>query len=89
MGKRSKEFWQAAVEACEGRSVAEVAREVGVPYQTLYTKVHKARKAATPREPESAGEELKRLRRENQRLAEELESQKKRRPSSRGTRSEV
>ena len=77
MGKRSKEFWQAAIEACEGRSVAEVAREVGVPYQTLYTKVHKARKAATPREPESAGEELKRLRRENQRLAEELEIAKK------------
>ena len=77
MGKRSKEFWQAAIEACEGRSVAEIARELGVPYQTLYNKVHKARKAAPPREPEGAGEELKRLRRENQRLAEELEIAKK------------
>lgn len=78
---RSKEFWKSAIELCRERGwrVAEVARELGVKYQTLYNHVQKARgsEGAREREPETLSDENKRLRRENERLAEELEIAKK------------
>ena len=79
---RSKEFWKSAIELCRERGwrVAEVARELGVKYQTLYNHVQKARGSESvraPREPEPLTDEVKRLRRENERLAEELEIAKK------------
>jgi transposase len=82
MVQRSKEFWDNAVELCRERGwrVAEVARELGVKYQTLYGRVQKARGGEgvqAAREPESLSDENKRLRRENERLAEELEIAKK------------
>lgn len=82
MVQRSKEFWDNAIELCRQRGwrVAEVARELGVKYQTLYNRVHKARGSEGVRaaqEPESLSDENKRLRRENERLAEELEIAKK------------
>jgi transposase len=81
MVQRSKEFWDSAIELCRERGwrVAEVARELGVKYQTLYNRVHKARQGGvrTAQEPESITDENKRLRRENERLAEELEIAKK------------
>jgi transposase len=81
MGKRSKEFWDNAFELCRERGwrIAEVARELGVKYQTLYNRVHKMRQdgVRTEQEPESLTDENKRLRRQNERLAEELEIAKK------------
>jgi len=82
MVQRSKEFWDNAIELCRERGwrVAEVARELGVKYQTLYGRVQKARSGEGVRaaqEPESLSDENKRLRRENERLAEELEIAKK------------
>ena len=82
MVQRSKEFWDNAIELCRQRGwrVAEVARELGVKYQTLYNRVHKVRGNEGVRkeqEPESLSDENKRLRRENERLAEELEIAKK------------
>jgi transposase len=78
---RSKEFWKSAIELCRERGwrVAEVARELGVKYQTLYNHVQKARgsESVKAREPETLSDENKRLRRENERLAEELEIAKK------------
>jgi transposase len=81
MVQRSKDFWDSAIELCRERGwrVAEVARELGVKYQTLYNRVHKARQSGVrnAQEPESISDENKRLRRENERLAEELEIAKK------------
>jgi transposase len=81
MVQRSKEFWDNAIELCRERGwrVAEVARELGVKYQTLYNRVHKARqsRASSAQQSESISDENKRLRRENERLAEELEIAKK------------
>lgn len=78
---RSKEFWKSAIELCRERGwrVAEVARELGVKYQTLYSHVQKARDSESvgAREPETLSDENRRLRRENERLAEELEIAKK------------
>jgi transposase len=81
MVQRSKEFWDNAIELCRERGwrVAEVARELGVKYQTLYARVQKVRGEGVrgAQEPESLSDENKRLRRENERLAEELEIAKK------------
>ncbi|HEX8953837.1 MAG TPA: IS3 family transposase [Polyangia bacterium] len=78
---RSKEFWKSAIELCRERGwrVAEVARELGVKYQTLYSHVQKARDSESvgARQPETLSDENRRLRRENERLAEELEIGKK------------
>ena len=74
MVQRSKEFWDNAIELCRERGwrVAEVARELGVKYQTLYTRVQKVRGEGVrgAQEPESLSDENKRLRRENERFAE-------------------
>ena len=81
MVRRSKELWESAIQLCKERGwrVAEVARELGVKYQSLYTRVYKARQMGvrSAQEPETVAEENKRLRRENERLAEELEIAKK------------
>lgn len=83
MARYTKEFRANAVRMCEGRRVAEVARELGVKYQTLYQWVFEARGPVsdraepTPSEPKSVEEENRDLRRENRRLAEELEIAKK------------
>jgi len=81
MARRSKEFWESAIQLCRERGwrVAEVARELGVKYQTLYNRVHQARGSGvrTVQEPESVSDENKWLRRENERLTEELEIAKK------------
>jgi transposase len=82
MGQHSKEFRDNAVRLCESRGwrVAEVARELKVKYQTLYGWVAKARGMGVPkqeRDGETAEEELKRLRRENRFLTEEVEIAKK------------
>ena len=80
MARYSKQFRENAVQLCESRgSVAEVARELDVKYQTLYEWVSKARgtKGRKRREPETSDEEVDRLRRENRRLTEDLEIAKK------------
>lgn len=85
MTQYSREFRENAVRLCEARGwrVAEVARELEMKYQTLHGWVTEARGGAgvrktTQREdPETAEEELKRLRRDNKRLAEDLEIAKK------------
>ena len=81
MARYSREFRKSAVELCESRGwrVAEVARELDVKYQTLYEWVAKARGQGVRKapEPEATDEEVKRLRSENRRLAEELEIAKK------------
>ncbi len=81
MARYSREFRENAVRLCEQRGwrVAEVARELELKYQTLYKWVSDARGEGvrTVQEPETVTDEVKRLRRENQRLAEELEIAKK------------
>jgi len=83
MASYTKEFRANAVRMCEGRRVADVARELGVKYQTLYDWVLKTRgpvsdqAAASPEAAKSIEEENRDLRRENRRLAEELEIAKK------------
>jgi transposase len=81
MARYSKEFRENAVRLCEqgGWRVAETARELDVNYKTLYEWVSKARGEGvrTVHEDESLSDENRRLRRENQRLAEELEIAKK------------
>ena len=87
MARYSKEFRENAIRLCESRSwrVAEVARELELKYQTLYNWCWKARNIDRPRsgerpreaELETKDDELKRLRRENKRLEEDLEIAKK------------
>ena len=85
MAQYSREFRENAVRLCEARGwrVAETARELDMKYQTLHGWVTEARggvgvlKSRQPQEVETAEEELKRLRRDNKRLAEELEIAKK------------
>jgi transposase len=85
MARYTKEFRENALRLCEARGwrVAEVARELGVKYQTLYDWVLKTRgpvsdrAEATPAPAKSLEEEARDLRRENRRLAEELEIAKK------------
>jgi transposase len=77
----SKEFRENAVRLCEARGwrVAEVARELELKYQTLYHWVNLARGKSGREVPEAetVEEENRRLRRENRKLAEELEIAKK------------
>ncbi len=77
----SKEFRENAVRLCEERGwrVTEVARELGIPTQSLQNWVTKARKSSGREEPktESVEQENQRLRREVKQLAEELEIAKK------------
>lgn len=80
MARYTMEFRENAVRMCQQRRVADVARELGVKYQTLYEWVSKARDAASDgREPapKSLEEQNRELQRENRRLAEELEIAKK------------
>ena len=77
----SKQFRENALRLCEERGwrVAEVAREIEVPYQPLYQWVTIARKAGVRpvHESETVEEENKRLRRELRQVTEELEIAKK------------
>jgi transposase len=87
MARYSKEYRENAIRLCESRggNVAEIARELGLKYQTLYNWCWKARNpdgvsgGGRPREVEleTKDDELKRLRRENKRLEEDLEIAKK------------
>lgn len=80
MARYTMEFRENAVRLCQQRRVADVARELGVKYQTLYEWVSKAKDAASDgREPapKSLEEQNRELQRENRRLAEELEIAKK------------
>jgi transposase len=80
MARYTREFRENAVRMCESRRVAEVARELGMKYQTLYEWVYKAkgRVSEQPEPPAKSLEEQNReLQRENRRLAEELEIAKK------------
>src|SRR2546423_1852591 len=87
MARYSKEYRENAIRLCESRGghVAEVARELGLKYQTLYNWCWNARNVdressgGKPREAEleTKDDELKRLRRENKRLEEDLEILKK------------
>jgi transposase len=70
--KYTAEFKARAVRLCEqsGRPIAEVARDLDVRYQTLYQWMSDAGKTAghgataVARAPETADEEVRRLRRE-------------------------
>ena len=77
----SKEFKASAVQLCEDRGwrMADVARELGVDYDTLYRWVTEARGRVPARDhgDETKDQELARLRRENKRLETELEFAKK------------
>jgi transposase len=77
----SKEFRENAVKLCEARGwrVTEVARELGMPSQSLQNWVTKARKsgARPTTKTETVEEENQRLRREVRQLGEELEIAKK------------
>jgi len=92
----TREFKTEAVRriAAEGKSLAEVARELG-----LGESLPRSWKTALAADGEQAfpgkgnlpavEEELRRLRAENQKLRMEREILKKRRPSSRGSRREI
>lgn len=76
----TQEFKDEVVALChaDGRSVAQVARDLGFNYQTLMSWIKAAAKAAEPEAlSPSEKEELKRLRRENERLRMEREILKK------------
>lgn len=95
MGTKSKrytrEFVARAVELCDdsNRPVAEVARDLGVQYGTLYGWMKKAGKTkrldgppeaaqgSTPKTPEAMQAEIDRLRRELEETKKQLEFVKK------------
>lgn len=96
MGTKSKqytrEFVARAVELCDdsNRPVAEVARDLGVQYGTLYGWMKKAGKTkrqearppvtaqgSTPKTPEAMQAEIERLRRELEETKKQLEFVKK------------
>ena len=76
------EFRQEALRMVEagGKSVAQIARELGINIETLRNWRREARavdEAGAPRTMASVDEENRRLRRENERLREEREILKK------------